>query len=110
MSFWDTLQKLVDSSEIEIDRPKDSTHPRYPGYIYPFDYGFLKETESSDGGEIDCWIGSIGGKTVTGIIIVVDPEKRDSEVKVLLGSTSEDMEEILTCHQRGSMSGMLLKK
>ena len=32
--FWDALDKLVANSEIVIDRPKGSAHPRYPELIY----------------------------------------------------------------------------
>ena len=110
MDFWNTLQKLVDESEVEIDRAKESAHPRYPDYIYPFDYGYLAKTTSTDGGEIDCWVGSLGGKDVTGVIVIVDPEKRDSEIKILLGSTPKDMSTILKCHQRGAMEGLLIEK
>ena len=28
--FWDYLQDLVDTSQIVIDRPKGSIHPRFP--------------------------------------------------------------------------------
>ncbi len=108
MTFWDTLQKLVDSREVVIDRPKDSVHPRYSEYVYPFDYGYLKDTTASDGGGIDCWIGSVGCTDVSGIVTVVDPVKGDSEMKILLGCTKEDMDSILECHQRGKMSGLLM--
>ncbi len=110
MNYWDTLQKLVEDSEIVIDRPKGSAHPRYPEYIYPFDYGELKDTSSQDGAGIDIWVGSIGGEEVVGIINVIDPVKKDSEIKILLGCTSEDMDVILECHNRGEMSGILITK
>lgn len=110
MTFWNTLQQMVDESEIKIDRPKDSAHPRYPDYIYPFDYGYLEGTTSGDGDGIDCWIGSLGEEKVTGVVVIADPIKKDSEIKILLGSTDEDMEIILKCHQRGSMDGILIKK
>lgn len=99
---------MVDASEVKIDRPKDSAHPRYPDYIYPFDYGYLEDTTAADGGGIDCWVGSLGGSEITGIISVIDPVKKDSEIKILLGCTEDDMKTILTCHQRGEMDGLLI--
>ncbi len=33
--FWLALDRLVAASEIIIDRPKGSAHPRYPDFIYP---------------------------------------------------------------------------
>ena len=114
MTFWNSLQQLVDKSIIKIDRPKDSVHPRYPDYIYPFDYGYLEGTTSGDGGGdgdgIDCWVGSLGGREVTGVVTVVDAVKGDCEIKILIGCTSDDMQTILKCHKRGSMDGLLTEK
>ena len=44
--FWKALDELVNTSEIVIDRPKGSTHPRFPNFIYRVDYGYLKNTAS----------------------------------------------------------------
>jgi inorganic pyrophosphatase len=85
-------------------------HPKYPDYIYPFDYGYLENTQSTDGGGIDVWLGSLGTKEVSGIIIVLDPVKCDSEIKIVLGATPIDMDTILSCHHRGSMTGILVPK
>lgn len=110
MTFWNSLQQLVDGSTVKIDRPKESAHPRYPDYIYPFDYGHLDGTTSGDGDGIDCWVGSLGGNEAVGIVTVVDAVKGDSEIKILLGCTPEDMRTILKCHQRGSVDGLLTEK
>ncbi len=108
--FWNSLQKLVDKSDIHIDRPKGSAHPRYPEYIYPYDYGELVGTKSQDGAGIDCWVGSMSDKIVTGIIVIIDPLKKDSEIKVLIDCTDKEMQEILPYQNRGSMSGVLHKR
>ena len=39
--FWQAVDKLVSSGKIVIDRPKDSTHPRYPEIKYELDYGYI---------------------------------------------------------------------
>ena len=52
-SFWEYLQRLVDTSEIVIDRQAGSMHPRYPDGEYPVDYGFLGGTMAMDAEE---WI------------------------------------------------------
>lgn len=31
--FWEALDKLADNSEIVIDRPKGTAHPKYPDFI-----------------------------------------------------------------------------
>lgn len=40
---------------IKIDRPLGSKHPKY-GFIYPVNYGFVPNTISGDGEEIDCYL------------------------------------------------------
>jgi len=85
-------------------------HIRATRSIYPFDYGYLEDTKASDGDGLDCWRGSLGGTEVTGVVAVIDPVKGDSEIKVLLGCTEDDMETILSCHKRGDMNGIVVKK
>ena len=38
--FWNALDELVSNSEIVIDRPRGSAHPRFPNFIYKVDYRF----------------------------------------------------------------------
>lgn len=96
--FWDSLQQLIADSQIIIDRQKGSAHPRFPHLIYPLDYGYLKNTKSMDGDGIDLWRGSSSCATLCGIIITVDLMKRDSEIKVLLGCTEEEIATVLAFH------------
>ena len=91
--FWSHADDLVGSSSIVIDRPKDSPHPRYTEFTYPLDYGYLKGTTSGDGEGIDVWVGS-GPKTVVGLLCTVDLWKRDMEIKLLLGCSSEEIDRI----------------
>ena len=110
MTYWQSLQNLVDTHSVKIDRPKNSAHPKYPDYIYPFDYGYLEQTQSADGGGIDVWVGSLGTNEVSGIVVVLDPVKGDSEIKIVIGATPADMNTVLACHQRGLMTGILIPK
>lgn len=41
--------------KIEIDRPLGSKHPKH-GFIYPVNYGFVPNTISGDGEELDCYL------------------------------------------------------
>jgi inorganic pyrophosphatase len=80
VGFWQALDKLVAESEMVIDRPKGSRHPRYPDIVYQVDYGYLKGTTSMDGGGIDVWKGTRGNPAVVTVICIVDLVKRDSEI------------------------------
>ncbi len=106
--FWYKLDQLVASSAVRIDRPKGSAHPRYPLFRYPFAYGYLVGTWSGDGDGIDVWIGSLPIQTVTGIICALDLQKRDAEMKLLLGCTSEEMQQIVSIHNTGSQSAIVI--
>lgn len=109
--FWSALDELVSHSNIVIDRPKGSAHPRYPDFIYPVDYGYLKGTFSMDGEGIDVWRGSDSSQTLTAIICTVDLVKRDSEVKLLLGCTEAEIQTILAFHNGSDlMKGMLVRR
>lgn len=85
--FWNVLDALVAASEVVVERPAGSPHPRYPDSTYPLDYGCLRGTRSGDGADIDVFVGRPGARDVTGIVATVDAVKRDAEVKVLLGCT-----------------------
>ena len=100
IEFWMALDQLVAESEIVIDRPAQTAHPADEAVIYPLDYGYLRGTTSSDGGGIDLFMGAGAAQetltTITAIICTVDPGKRDSELKLLLGCSEA---EIAIIHQ-----------
>lgn len=41
--------------EVKMDRPMGSKHPKH-GFIYPVNYGYIPNTVSGDGEELDCYI------------------------------------------------------
>ena len=108
--FWRALDSLVDNSEIVIDRPKGTAHPKYPDFIYKVDYGYLKNTSSMDGAGIDVWIGS-GEKKIDAIMCIVDLMKRDSEIKILIGCTEEEKQIGYQTHNETEyMKGILIRR
>lgn len=110
MKFWRLLSELVASSDIVIDRPKGTAHPRYPDFIYPFDYGYLANTRSSDGDAVDLWLGSLDNKCINGIVCSVDSEERDIEIKLLIGCTQEEIHEIMEIHNQGNQAAFAIKR
>lgn len=107
--FWDILDKLVEGSEVVIERPRGSAHPRYPEYIYPLDYGYISSTTSDDGAEIDVWIGS-GSRKISGALITFDPVKKDVETKLLVGCNTEEVQKCLASSSRGGMVSCFVKR
>ena len=104
-AFWESLDVLVSVCRIVIDRPCGTPHPRYPDFTYPLDYGYLQGTLSNDGSGIDIWRGTMPEKQVTAIIVNVDLQKRDSEIKLLIGCTAEEQQTILRVHDQSSWGG-----
>ncbi len=109
-SFWKAIDDLVNQSEIIIDRPKGSAHPKYPNFIYKVDYGYLKNTSSMDGAGIDVWVGTKGNQ-VDAIMCIVDLMKRDSEIKILIGCTEEEKAIVYETHNETQyMKGILIRR
>ena len=110
-AFWRMLDDLVKGHEIVIDRPKGSRHPRYPEVVYRLDYGYLKGTSSMDGGGIDLWLGSKQERRAEAIICTVDTLKGDSEIKLLIGCSEEEMEIANEFHNESEyMKGLLIRR
>lgn len=49
------LKYLNKTLEIKIDRPMGSKHPKH-GFIYPVNYGYVPNTVSGDGEELDAYV------------------------------------------------------
>lgn len=52
MNNHEYIGKIV---KIKIDRPLGSKHPKH-GFIYPVNYGYVPNTVSGDGEELDCYL------------------------------------------------------
>jgi len=69
-----------------VDRPIGSSHPKYPDLIYLTNYGYLPNTVSGDGEELDCYI--LGEykplKEYKGeCIAVIHRKEEDDEIRIL---------------------------
>jgi inorganic pyrophosphatase len=96
--FWSDLEELVAAHDLVIDRRRGSPHPNHPEMIYPLDYGYIEGTTAGDGAGIDVWLGSLAQSSLTGILLTLDHVKKDAEIKILLGCTTEDVASIVDFH------------
>ena len=109
--FWQALDRLVAESEMVIDRPKGSAHPRHPAFIYPVAYGYLKGTTAMDGGGIDIWRGSDPAGRLDALVCTVDLLKRDSEIKLLIGCTENEKALVYQVHNETElMKGIMIRR
>lgn len=93
--FWQKLDTLYLSSQLVIDRPKNTCHYKYSNLVYPVDYGYLNDTSASDRAPIDVFKGSVKTSKVDAIVVTADILKKDCETKLIIGCTPEEVENIL---------------
>lgn len=108
--YWAYLDRLVAASRVVIDRPRGSVHPRYPDLVYPLDYGYLDGTRAMDGAGIDLWVGSEGVGPVQAVLCTVDLYKRDAEVKLLMGCSEEEVQQVIALTNSGALRGLLVRR
>ena len=53
--FMENEKYLGQTLKIKIDRPYGSKHPKH-GFIYPINYGYVPNTISGDGEELDAYL------------------------------------------------------
>ena len=108
--FWTRIDQLIAANEVVLDRPRGSRHPRYPDIVYPLDYGYLEGTAGGDGNEIDVWRGSMQEGRLVGIVCTIDISKRDTEVKLLIGCTPDEVETVFRFHNNDYMSAIVIQR
>ena len=80
----DFLNKIVTA---KIDRPLGSKHSeKYPKHIYPLNYGYIPNTISGDGKELDCYILGVYEPITnyTGECIAIIHRINDNDDKLIL--------------------------
>ena len=82
MNNIDYLDKAL---EVKIDRPLGSKHPKH-GFIYPINYGYVPNTISGDGEELDCYLLGIYEplETFKGKCIAIIHRLNDNDDKLII--------------------------
>ena len=82
MNNLDYLDKTI---TIQIDRPMGSKHPKH-GFIYPVNYGYVPNTISGGGEELDCYVLGIYEPltTFTGKCIAIIHRTNDNDDKLII--------------------------
>ena len=76
------INKIV---KVKIDRPLGSKHPKH-GFIYPLNYGFVPNTVSGDGEELDCYILGLFEpvEEFEGMCIAIIHRTNDNDDKIII--------------------------
>ena len=93
-------------SLIVIDRLKAYHRPRFPEMVYTVGYSYLKNTTSKDGG-IDVWRGTAHSGKIDAILCA-DLQKKDSEIKIVIGCYAAEKKPILQFNNRNELMKVLL--
>lgn len=82
MDNKDYIGKIID---VKIDRELGSKHPKH-GFIYPVNYGYVPNTLSGDGEELDCYLLGVFDpvSTYTGKCIAVIHRINDDDDKLIV--------------------------
>ena len=82
MDSTNYIGKIVD---VYIDRPLGSKHPKH-GFIYPVNYGYIPNTISGDGEELDCYVLGIFEpiESFSGKCIAVIHRTNDNDDKLIV--------------------------
>ena len=78
----DYIGKIV---SVKIDRPLHSKHPKH-GFVYELNYGFIPDTKSPDGEELDAYVMGVNQplETFTGKCIAVIQRTNDNDDKLVV--------------------------
>lgn len=86
-----TIGYLGQKVNVVMDRPLGSKHPKH-GFIYEVNYGYVPNTKSPDGEELDAYV--LGVDTpidkIMGVCIAVIHRTNDNDDKLVVTPNGED--------------------
>lgn len=87
----DSKEYLGKTVKVEIDRPFGSKHPKH-GFIYPVNYGYIPNTISGDGEELDAYVlGEFSPlSTFTGVVKAIIHRTNDDDDKLVVMSADKN--------------------
>ena len=82
----EVLSLIGNRVKVKIDRRKGSTHPNYPDLVYEVNYGYIPDTLTDDGEELDAYVldDDVTGDYYEGVVIGVAVRKDDNENKLVV--------------------------
>ena len=95
----ESYEYIGENVDVKIDRPLNSNHPKH-GFKYEVNYGYVPNTVSADGEELDCYVIGIDEpiEEFTGKCVAVIHRINDDDDKLIIVPEGKDFsdEEILT--------------
>jgi inorganic pyrophosphatase len=103
---WRLWERLLEERGVEIDRPRGTDHPRYLGWTYPLDYGYVPGTTGGDGHPVDVFVGSAPANLYGALVVRHDGVE---ELK-LLWNTSDGEAELARAFLADDMDVRMLRR
>ena len=109
------IEYLGKKLQVIIDRPINSLHPKYK-FKYEVNYGYIPNTTSSDGEEIDCYILGVNKaiREFEGVCIAIIHRLNDNDDKLIIVKDnmefSDEEIEKLTNFQEKWFKHIILRK
>ena len=100
--------------EVKMDRSMGTKHPKH-GFIYPVNYGYVPNTVSGDGAELDCYVLGVFEPldTYKGKCIAVIHRTNDNDDKLVIvpenKEYSEDAIKALTEFQERYFESIIIR-
>lgn len=90
--YTEAKQFLGKTVTVTMDRALGSQHPKH-GYTYPVNYGFVPETKSPDGGELDVYVLGVDSplEQYSGLCIAVIHRLNDDDDKLIVVPDGQSM-------------------
>ena len=107
----DFLNKIV---KVTIDRQMGSKHPKH-GFVYPVNYGYVPNTVSGDGEELDFYVLGVFDpvETFEGKCIAIIHRTNDSDDKLIIAPENREFSDseirVLTEFQERFFESVILR-
>ena len=81
----ETTRYIGKTVHVEMDRPLGTKHPEH-GFVYEANYGFIPDTVSGDGEELDAYVLGVGKplEEFEGVCIAVIRRTNDNDDKLVV--------------------------
>lgn len=109
-----SIEFLNKTVTVKIDRPIGSKHPEW-NFIYPINYGYVQNTKSYDGEEIDCYVLGIYEpiEFFTGKCVAIIHRINDNDDKLIIvpenKNYTDDEIRVLTDFQERFFESIILR-
>ena len=93
--FWQKVDTLFLSGNLKMEKKKGEVHSTFGNLIYPTDYGHLVDAKSAGESGVSVYAGSLNRSEISALVIAADILTKELDVKLLIGCSDEEIEDIL---------------